>query len=257
MAQRLGHVVPAQFLAQLAPGGRRIILARVEVTAAGGIPAAGKGILSQAPALEKNPAAGVVHDDMDGAMTQLSGVDFAAGRAADDEVVAIDHVEQLVRVRRTRGRLHHSVPALAGRAELDDFDGDRHHAVAFHLENVRRRGGDIDQPAAGPGAAVVDPHLHAPAVVLVGHPHDRAERHMAHRGGEVVLVEAFAAGSPVALGVTVPGSPAMLDFGVMVTLGTERSRGRRRGEKKGQRRQDENRTGNSEKEAGKRNHGLT
>ena len=97
-AKGQARVVPADFLAKLAPGGSGIILARVKMAAAGGIPATGKGVLAHAAALEKKTSRRVVDHDVRGAVNQVLRVDFAAGRAADDAVLRVDDVEEFVRI---------------------------------------------------------------------------------------------------------------------------------------------------------------
>src|ERR1700722_5650374 len=91
--------MPAEFLLQLAPRRNGIILARVDMPAAGGIPTARKGVLAHAAPLEEEAAIGIVHQDVNGAMEELLRVDLTARRPVDGAVVEVDHIEKLVRIR--------------------------------------------------------------------------------------------------------------------------------------------------------------
>jgi hypothetical protein len=114
--QREARVVPADFLAQFAPGRLGVIFACIEMAAAGGIPAAGKRVLDHAAALQKNAATRIVDQHVHGAMQEISRMDFATRRLTHGLIVEVDHIEKLVEVGLFANRFrltHGAVPAWA------------------------------------------------------------------------------------------------------------------------------------------------
>jgi hypothetical protein len=107
----------------------------------------------------------------------------------------------------------------AGRTELEDFDFDRNNSVPLHLQDVGGGGGDVDDPAAGPGTAIVDAHLDAPPIPFIRDAHDGAERQVPMRRGKFILVEPLAAGRPASIGIAIPGGFPVFDFAGLVALG--------------------------------------
>jgi hypothetical protein len=82
---------------------------------------------------------------------------------------------------------------------LQVFNAHRHYAVTQHAQAFGGFLRKIDDALFGVGAAVVDAHHHAFVVTQVGHLYLAAKRQAAVRGGQRVLVEAFAAGGFVAV----------------------------------------------------------
>src|SRR6516165_1166788 len=78
------------------------------------------------------------------------------------------------------------------RAEYHDTYRDR--SRPQHPDGASRGVGQIDHATLDVRTAIVDVHLDAAAVRLVGHDDPAAERQRAMRGGEVVLIESLAAG---------------------------------------------------------------
>src|SRR5438445_3894691 len=102
--------------------------------------------------------------------------------------------------------------ALHGRRRRrsDDLDAHAHRARSNHAEPARGRARHVDHPAAREGTAVVDADADRTAVGEIGDEHPRAERQRAMRGGELLPIEALAAGRRTTLEV-VPGRKAHLD----------------------------------------------
>ena len=106
--ERQRSIMPAKFLAQFAPGGGDVILPRIEMAAAGGIPASGKRVLAHASPLKEEMSGRIVNQDVHRAVQQFPGVDFAPGRLSDDTVFGIDDIEKLVGIGGTV-KLHFSL----------------------------------------------------------------------------------------------------------------------------------------------------
>jgi hypothetical protein len=230
-AEGQARVVPAEFLGEFAAGGGGVVLARVEMAAAGGVPAIGEGVLGRAALLEEEATGIVVDEDVDGAVEKAAGVNFPARGLADDLVAVVHHVEDLVTAlghgrekRRSVGHAGRPASAIigaSGRAQLEDFDFDGDDAGPFHLQDVRGGGGDVEDASAGPRSAIVDADLDAESVIFVGDADDASEGKVAVCSRKVVFVETFAAGGVVALLGAVPGSLAVQDFTVMRPPGSE------------------------------------
>lgn len=102
------------------------------------------------------------------------------------------------------------VPA---RPDADHFDIHRHESGLLHLQNVRRRRGNVDDPVIiAPRPAVVDAHLDAAPIRAIRHAHHRAKRQMAMGGREFVGIETLTARRRAAVLRAVPGGDAA--FGV-------------------------------------------
>ena len=88
-------------------------------------------------------------------------------------------------------------------------------AIAHIAQLAGRHVGQIDQPAAQEGAAVVDAHHHRPAVVEASHAHIAGQRQRGVRGRHAIHVVGFADGGFLAVeALAVPGSHPLLAIGL-------------------------------------------
>ena len=85
----------AHFLVELAHGGRRIVLAGIQMPGNAGVPDAGMGVLEHRALLEQQIAAFVENEHMHRAVQQLLRMHLAAGLLAGDLIVFIHHIEDL------------------------------------------------------------------------------------------------------------------------------------------------------------------
>src|SRR5690606_35923006 len=74
------------------------------------------------------------------------------------------------------------------------FDAHLRHAAVQHAKALGGGAREVDHPALGIGAAVVDAYHHRPAVLQIGDLHLGTERQAAVGSSQLVLVEDLAAG---------------------------------------------------------------
>src|SRR5688572_1199656 len=83
----------SQFLAQFAHGAGVVVLAAVQMTRGRGIPGAGKAVLFHGAFLQKDFAARVEDQNVDGAMLKAEAMDLGACVAADDFIAVVHDIE--------------------------------------------------------------------------------------------------------------------------------------------------------------------
>ena len=94
-SSRGGWQLDSEFLSDLAESAGIVIFAAIEVARGGGIPGAGEAIFEARTFLEKELAALVEDEDVNGAVFEAELVNFSAAFAADHAVELIDDVKKL------------------------------------------------------------------------------------------------------------------------------------------------------------------